>query len=89
MILRPCVFAAERPPIRLMCPSFWTGQEAMITDFRKVLDAVAVRAGWKMGEIRCKMFRHSYCVARLQTLDQGAPVSPVYCRQGTRPRRGM
>ncbi len=75
-ILRPYVFAADRPPSRLLFPSYRTGHEAMITDFRKVLDAVAVRAGWKIGEIRSKMFRHSYCAARLQTLDQGAPVSP-------------
>jgi integrase len=34
-----------------------------------------VRAGWNAGEIRSKMFRHTYCAARLQTLDQGAPVS--------------
>jgi len=38
-------------------------------------DAVGVRAGWKPGEIRSKMFRHTYCAARLQTVDQGAPVS--------------
>jgi integrase len=74
-ILRPYVFAANRPPSRLLFPSYRTGQEAMVTDFRKLLDAVAVRAGWKPGEIRSKMFRHSYCAARLQTLDQGAPVS--------------
>ncbi len=36
---------------------------------------VAVRAGWKAGEIRSKMFRRTYCAARLQTVDQGAPVS--------------
>ncbi len=36
---------------------------------------MAVRAAWKAGEIRSKMFRHTYCAARLQTLDQGAPVS--------------
>jgi len=35
-----------------------------------------VRAGWKPGEIRSKLFRHTYSAARLQTLDQGAPVSP-------------
>ena len=29
----------------------------------------------KPGEIRSKMFRHTYCAARLQTVDQGAPVS--------------
>jgi len=32
-------------------------------------------AGWQPGEIRSRMFRHTYCAARLQTLDQGAPVS--------------
>lgn len=47
----------------------------MITAFRKLLDVVAERAGWKPGEIRSKMFRHTYCAARLQTLDQGSPVS--------------
>ena len=47
----------------------------MTAVFRKLLDTVAVRAGWKPGEIRSKMFRHTYCAARLQTLDQGAPVS--------------
>lgn len=47
----------------------------MLTDFLKLLDALATRAGWKAGEIRSKMFRHTYTAARLQTLDQGAPVS--------------
>ena len=28
------------------------------------------------GDIRSKMFRHTYCAARLQTLDQGAAVNP-------------
>jgi len=68
-------YLAERPPSRLLFPSYRTGQEALLTDFRKLLDALAVRAGWKTGEIRSKMFRHTYCAARLQTLDQGAPVS--------------
>jgi integrase len=47
----------------------------MITDWRKLLDRVATRAGWPAGEIRSKRFRHTYCAARLQTLDHGAPVS--------------
>ena len=68
-------YLAERPPGRLLFPSYCTGEEAMVTDFRKALDALAVRAGWKPGEIRSKIFRHTYCAARLQTLDQGAPVS--------------
>lgn len=68
-------YLAEHPPSKLLFPSFRTGEEAMLTDFRKLLDAVAGRAGWKEGEIRSKMFRHTYCAARLQTLDAGAPVS--------------
>jgi integrase len=68
-------YVAERPPSRLLFPSYRTGEEAMVTDFHKLVDAVAVRAGWEPGEIRSKMFRHTYCAARLQTLDQGAPVS--------------
>jgi integrase len=73
-ILQPFVFG--RPPSRLLFPSFVTGREAMLTDWRGTLDRVAERAGWKRGEIRSRMFRHSYCAARLQTLDGGAPVSP-------------
>lgn len=68
-------YLAERPPSKLLFPSYRTGKEAMLTDFRKLLDAVAVRAGWKPGEIRSKIFRHTYTAARLQTVDQGAPVS--------------
>ena len=37
--------------------------------------SVAVRAGWKAGEIRSKQFRHTYATARLQTTDRGAPVA--------------
>ena len=59
----------------LLFPSYRGGDEAMLTDFRKMLDTVAERAGWKAGEIRSKVFRHTYCAARLQTLDHGAPVS--------------
>lgn len=72
-ILRPYIFGS--PPSRLLFPSFSTGREAMLTDLRKLLDRVAVRAGWQRGEIRTKMFRHTYCAARLQTLDGGHPVS--------------
>jgi integrase len=73
-ILRPFIF--RRPPARLLFPSYVTGQEAMLTEWRGTLDRVAERAGWKRGEIRSRMFRHTYCAARLQTLDGGAPVSP-------------
>lgn len=73
-ILRPFIFS--RPPTTLLFPSFVTGQEAMVTDWRKTLDRVAERAGWADGEVRTKAFRHTYCAARLQTLEGGAPVSP-------------
>ncbi len=46
-----------------------------MTDFRRLLDAVGVRAGWQHGGNRSNMFRHTDCAARLQTLDKGAPVS--------------
>src|SRR5229473_2947569 len=52
-------YLAEHPPSRLLFPSYRTGEEAMLTDFRKLLDVVAVRAGWKAGEIRSKVFRHT------------------------------
>ena len=72
-ILRAYVF--EAPPGRLLFPVFRGGIEYMAHDYRRALDAVAVRAGWKAGEIRSRMMRHSYTASRLQTLDGGEPVS--------------
>ena len=48
----------------------------MVRDVRKLLDAVGERAGFEHGSIRTKIFRHTYCAARLQTLDRGVPVAP-------------
>ena len=75
-ILRPYVFGPrlERAG-RLLFPAFVDGREQMLTDVRKLLDRLAARAGWTRGEIRTRLFRHTYCAARLQTLDAGAPVS--------------
>lgn len=47
-----------------------------VVDVRKGLDAVLARLGWPVGSVRPYAFRHTYCSARLQTLDGGAPVSP-------------
>jgi hypothetical protein len=47
----------------------------MLTDVRKLLDRVAKWSGWNLGEIRTRLFRHTDCAARLQTLDAVAPVS--------------
>ena len=57
----------------LLFPSENTG--GLIQDWRKSLDAIAVRAGWQPGDVRSKAFRHTYCAARLQTLDRGHTVS--------------
>ncbi|HEY8376943.1 MAG TPA: tyrosine-type recombinase/integrase [Nannocystis sp.] len=74
-ILREYVFGADAPPGRLLFPAFGRNGEQLITDIRKPLDAIASLVGWKPGDIRTKMFRHTYCAARLQTLDHGAPVA--------------
>jgi integrase len=93
-ILKAFLFQGGDAPHGLLFPSP-AGPDAMLKDFRKVLDHVAIAAGFweyvvdadgqqvrdahgepvKRGTVRSKMFRHTYCSARLQTLDQGAPVS--------------
>jgi integrase len=77
-ILRAHVFGGAIPKVSgLLFPAQHARVvgERMITDVRKPLDAIASRAGWKAGDVRTKAFRHTYCAARLQTLDGGAPVS--------------
>jgi integrase len=80
-ILRPYVFGSrlERGG-RLLFPAFVQGREQMLTDVRKLLDRLAERAGWMRGEVRTRLFRHTYCAARLQTLDAGARVRSTQWR---------
>jgi integrase len=59
----------------LLFPSPGSDREQPIQDIRRLLDRIASRAGVETGSLRTKMFRHTYCAARLQTLDRGAPVS--------------
>jgi len=74
-ILRNYIFNRDAPmEDGLLFPSPRTG--GLVHDTRKALDAIAMRAGWEAGEIRLHQLRHTYCSARLQTLDRGAPVSP-------------
>jgi hypothetical protein len=56
----------------LLVPS-WTasGEERRLQDISKLLDRVARRAGLEKGALRSRLFRHTYCAARLQTLDRG------------------
>lgn len=72
---------------RLLVPS-WSvrGEERMIQDLHRLLDRVVKRAGLGTGEVRSKAFRHTYCAARLQTLDPGAPVSILDDGTGAGPR---
>lgn len=73
-ILRPYLMGGGDARVGLLFPSPAGG--GMLKDWRKTLDRIGMRAGWDRGAIRTKMFRHTYCAARLQTLDGGAPVSP-------------
>lgn len=74
-ILRDYIFGGDAPLGRgLLFRSTITGEK--LTDIRRMLDAIAEPCGWPKGAIRAKMFRHTYCAARLQTLDRGVPVSP-------------
>lgn len=80
-ILRAYLAGPNAPTGELMFPSLHRrvrgDDERMLGDVRGALDRVALIAGWQRGEIRSKMFRHTYCSARLQTLDRGAPVSTI------------
>lgn len=86
-ILKAYIMGKNRPSGRLLFPSNRGDAERMLTDVRKLLDRVAERAGTlyvmdeghkrkaEDGEIRTKVFRHTYTSARVQTLDHGQPVS--------------
>ena len=63
-------------PGRLLFPSFATGEEPRLVEIRRVLDRAVERAGWKRGDFYTRALRHTYCAARLLTLDHGAPVTP-------------
>lgn len=55
---------------------FTTASGAAIGDWRKILDAIATRAGFPKGQIRTRVFRTSYITHRLACIDQGAPIDP-------------
>jgi integrase len=65
-----------RPPSAtdLLFPS--SRSDGMIRDLRKALDNVRRSCTISAGAIRPYAFRHTYCAARLQTLDHGQPISP-------------
>jgi integrase len=77
-ILRAYIMEREqsKPLNELLFPSPLSESDSLIKDFRKALDRVAARCGWEPGEVRAKAARHSYCAARLQTVEHGYPVAP-------------
>lgn len=65
----------EAPACSLLFPGLTrTGQPGMVRDFRKAL-ALAVEGAEISGHVTPKAFRHTYCSARLQTIDRGYPVA--------------
>ena len=67
-ILQRWVFGGTSPRVTgLLFPSANGG---MIRDLRKSLDSMAELAGMKAGEVRTRAFRHTYCSARLQTVQR-------------------
>ncbi|MQA91856.1 MAG: hypothetical protein GEU90_16810 [Gemmatimonas sp.] len=63
-----------------------TGSGTTATTWKSKRDDIAERAGWMEGGIRTKAFSHTYCAARLQTLDTRAPVSVYTVAKEARPR---
>jgi integrase len=74
-------YLADRPPSRLLFPCWVSGKEQMLTDERKAFDALAEYIGWEPtsnvepDKIRAQAVRNTYMAARLQTLDNGHPIS--------------
>jgi hypothetical protein len=44
-------------------PSFMTSPEARLVDVRKPVDRLPLRAGWNAGEVRTRVFRHTWTAA--------------------------
>lgn len=66
-ILQEHVFGGSGPATGRLFPSRRTGRK--IHDLRKTLDKLGKRCGLGEGALRTRLFRHTYCAARLQTFD--------------------
>lgn len=67
-ILQEWMFGGEQPRTTgLLFPAPHGG---MVRDLRKSLDAIGRLAGFQEGEVRTRRFRHTYCSARLQTVQR-------------------
>ena len=86
--LRGYLDGPARPTGRLLFPSPGSDPEAPLQNLRRVLDRMPLPVRFGPGppgpddpprppvRLRLGMLRHSYCAARLQTLDWGAPIAP-------------
>lgn len=74
-ILRAYVFGGSGPRGALLFPSLQSTGEVMLDNFDKTLAAIARAAGFPDGFVHLHMLRHTFCSARLTTLDRGHPVS--------------
>ncbi len=76
-ILRPYIVPSDRTPLTgLLFPTTnGAGETVMVSDFRKALATIAKAANLDPVRVTPKVFRHTYCAARLQSLDGGSPVS--------------
>lgn len=67
-ILQTWMFGGKSPRTEgLLFPSTTGG---MVRDLRKSLDAMGSMCGFDEGEVRTRGFRHTYCSARLQTVQR-------------------
>ena len=67
-VLQEWMFGGEAPRTSgLLFPSPTGG---MVKDIRKSLDKIAELSGMEAGEVRTRAFRHTYCSARLQTVQR-------------------
>lgn len=67
-ILQQWMYGGETP--RASGLLFPAPPGGMVQDLRKSLDAMARLAGMNEGEVRTRRFRHTYCSARLQTVQR-------------------
>ena len=67
-ILQTWMFGGDTPRASgLLFPS---ARGEMIRDLRKSLDGMGALCGMEEGEVRTRPFRHTYCSARLQTVQR-------------------
>ena len=74
-VLHEYLNSKSAPQGKLLFPSSRFSEDRPIDDIRKSLDRLARVAGINRIPVRTKVFRHTYCAARLQTLDNGFPIS--------------